>query len=255
VILRPRHLPILLALACLPQAAYAKEGATDGVRRVEVTAARLKLGDFVAGLGELGETDLGPSPAPGVTRLLTRDDIASTLESQAIQGVRGIPDAVRVSRKLEVLNPEKLRLLAADAIEASGLRPGVELKSVQLPALVKIASGWDKVTATVPKPPRRPGSWSATVVLAFEAEGQRLARVAVPAIFDVSPAAAMPDASKGDALTLVVKSGLVEVSTRGTAGDNADVGDTLPVTIRTSGKVVRARLVARDRAVLEGSTP
>jgi flagella basal body P-ring formation protein FlgA len=61
--------------------------------------------------------------------------------------------------------------------------------------------------------------------------------------------------SKGAAITLVVKTGLVEISTKAVANDNADVGDTLPVMLRPSGKVVRAKLIAKDRALLEGTNP
>jgi len=255
VIMRARFLPLVIALAWAPSELAARERPNDTVRRVEVATSRLKLGDIVAGTGELSETDLGPAPAPGVVRLVTREELTALLESQSIQGVEGLPEAVRVSRKLEGLTADRLRALATEAIEATGLRRGIRLKSLQLPPGVKVVSGWETVTASVPKPPRRPGEWPATVVLVFEADGMRVARVAVPAVFEISQSGAMPDLSKGEVVMLIVKSGLVEVSTRATAGDNADVGDTFPVTLRPSGKLVRARLVARDRAVLEGSSP
>ena len=56
-------------------------------------------------------------------------------------------------------------------------------------------------------------------------------------------------------LGLVVRKGLVEVSIAGVAGSDADVGGVLPVVLRPSGRVLRARAVDRDHALaLEDGT-
>jgi hypothetical protein len=162
---------------------------------------------------------------------------------------------VRVLRKLDVLAPDRVRALAAEAIEATSPRRGVSLRRVEVPQAVKVAAGWQRVTATVPRPPHRAGEWTTTVTLAFELDGQKIARVAVPASFDVSPEAARPSVQKGEPLTLLVRSGLVEIAARATANDSADVGDRLYVALRSNGKIVRAHLIAPDRAVLEGHSP
>jgi hypothetical protein len=254
----------LFSFACLvasSDVAFARpravetESLRDGVRRVEVVGARLRLGDLVGGLGHLAQVDLGPAPAPGVSRLVRREEIRAELEAQGIVSVPRLPEAVRVSRRLERVTTEKLQALASEAVRGVGLREGVVLRRVEAPANLKVASGWQRVSATVPRPPRRPGEWLTTVTLAFELDGQKLARIAVPAVFDVSPAAAAPDLAKGGPVTLVVKSGLVEIAARASAGDNANVGDVIPVTVGATGKVVRAKLVTRDRAVFEGRLP
>ncbi|MBM4377493.1 MAG: flagella basal body P-ring formation protein FlgA [Deltaproteobacteria bacterium] len=255
---------VLVAFACLvvssgevrarPRAAET-EAPRDGVRRVEVTGPRLRLGDLVEGLGALADVDLGPSPAPGVSRLLRRDELRAELEAQGISSVPRLPEAVRVSRRLERVTSARLQALLLDAVRGAGLRDGIVLRRAEAPANLKVASGWQRVSAMVPRPPRRPGEWSTTVTLAFELDGQKLARVAVPAVFDVSPEAAAPDLAKGGPVTLVVKNGLVEIAARASAGDNADVGDVIPVTVSATGKVVRAKLVTKDRAVLEGRRP
>lgn len=229
--------------------------ASDRVRRVEIPGARVRLGDLVEGAGDLAELDLGPTPAPGVSRLVTREELRAALDAQGIQGGPHLPDAVRVVRKLERLTSERLQSIATDAIRGAGLRAGIELRELQAPGEVKVVGGWQRVSAVVPRPPRRAGVWSTTVTLAFESDGQRVARVAVPARFDVSPEAAIPDLAKGAPVTLVVKSGLVEIATRAIANDNADVGDVVPLTVRATSKVVRARLVGRERAMLEGGLP
>jgi hypothetical protein len=249
-----RALPLLAFLSLAPLGVAVGQTAKDGVRRVEIAAARIKLADIVPELAAI-DLDLGPAPAPGTSRIVTREDIQQALKEQRVEGVGNLPHAVRVSRKMETIEPERMRALSTAAIDGSGLRRGVRLKSLQPPASIKVASGWETVSALVPKSPRRAGEWSTTVMVAFDGGGQRLARVAVAAVFDVSAEGAAPDVSKGAAITLVVKTGLVEISTKAVANDNADVGDTLPVMLRPSGKVVRAKLIAKDRALLEGTNP
>jgi hypothetical protein len=245
-----RASPLVVALFFGPFDA----GAKPAVRQVEVAAARIKLVDLMANLGEAGELDLGPAPAPGASRLVTREEIAQALKEHQIVGVSHLPEAVRVARKMDQLTFERLRTLGEDAIARAGTRTGVRLKSLQPPASVRVASGWQSVTTQLPKSPRRAGEWTTTVMLSFEGEGQKLARVAVPAVFEISADGAAPDISKGAPLTLVIRTGLVEVSTKAVAGDNADIGETFAVTLRPSGKVVRAKLVAKGRAMVEGST-
>jgi hypothetical protein len=55
---------------------------------------------------------------------------------------------------------------------------------------------------------------------------------------------------RGGALTLVVRRGLVEVTSAAVAGADADIGNILQVTLRPSGRTVRARLVEKDLAEL-----
>lgn len=225
------------------------------VRRVEIAAARIRLGDLIEGLGDLADLDLGEAPGPGAARLITRAELAATLERQAVQGVPTLPSAVRVVRKLDALTPDRVRALATEAIEATRPRPGIKLKHLNVASVVKVASGWERVTASVPRPPHRAGQWMTTVTLTFELDGAPVARVSVPASFDVSAEAARPDVRKGETVTLVVKRGLVEIAARATAKDDADVGDGVYLALQANGKIVRGFLVAPNRAVLEGATP
>ncbi len=65
----------------------------------------------------------------------------------------------------------------------------------------------------------------------------------------LSAEAAVWDCSAKDTITVVVKKGSVEISAPATAGADADIGDQLQVTVKAAGRVLQARLVAKDRAV------
>jgi hypothetical protein len=59
----------------------------------------------------------------------------------------------------------------------------------------------------------------------------------------------VPDVAKGATITLLVRRGLVEVSIGAVAGADGDTGGILPVLLKPSGRVVRARIVDKDHAV------
>ena len=228
---------------------------TDPLREIELATPRVGLAAVLPELAEtLGDVDLGPAPQPGTSRVLSAVEVREALTSQGISGEVELPTAVRLVRKMDTLTTERLGELTREAVLAAGLKAGLRLKTVKAPPRIRVAAGFTRVSAKVARPPRRTGEWTTTVVLSFEAEEQLLARVAVPVVFDVSAEAALPDASKGQMLTVVVMAGLVEIRAKGVAGDNANVGDVLPITLRPSGRVVRARLVAKDRAVTEGAS-
>ncbi len=228
---------------------------TDPLREIELATPRVGLAAVLPELAEtLGDVDLGPAPQPGTSRVLSAVEVREALTSQGISGEFELPTAVRLVRKMDTLTTERLGELTREAVLAAGLKAGLRLKTVKAPPRIRVAAGFTRVSAKVARPPRRTGEWTTTVVLSFEAEEQLLARVAVPVVFDVSAEAALPDASKGQMLTVVVMAGLVEIRAKGVAGDNANVGDVLPITLRPSGRVVRARLVAKDRAVTEGAS-
>jgi flagella basal body P-ring formation protein FlgA len=72
----------------------------------------------------------------------------------------------------------------------------------------------------------------------------------VPVELRLTQEALQFDVMKGGAVTVVVRRGLVEVTTLGMAGSDADIGSILQVTLRPSNRTVRARLVEKDLAEL-----
>lgn len=219
---------------------------------VEVEGTRIHLGDLVPKLpDELAQIDVGRTPPPGGSRVIQRRDLEQALEREGVAGVGSLPKSVRVVRKMTKLSGSALTELAQEAMKGQP-RKGVVNASFSPPAQVRVAAGYDRVELSLPKPPRRDGEWSTTAMLRF-AEGDRtLTRVAIRCQLTLSKAAAAPDIAKGDPLTLVVRSGMVEVRVKGYAAIDADVGDDLPITLRPSGRTVRAKLVAPNRAITEG---
>lgn len=237
-----------IAILLLAVTATLSSGASaGGIRTIDVVEARITLGLIMTKLtGEVAELDLGPAPRPNGSRLIQRREIVEAIERAGYIDVKHIPAAVRVRRKMETLDAEKVEALVHENLI---VKKGVVLQKLRPRAQTRVPAGYDAVTATVPKVPRRPGRWSTSASLNFYAAGERIARVSVSATFDVSAEAAKPDVKKGSPLLLIVRSGQIEVRIKATAGAPADVGDKLPITLRPSGRVIQARLIRKDRAV------
>jgi flagella basal body P-ring formation protein FlgA len=90
---------------------------------------------------------------------------------------------------------------------------------------------------------------AATGVLVFWKESDVVLRIPIHLDLSVPPEALIYDVPKGVALTLVVKRGLVEISTQAVTSSDADVGDVVQVLLRPSGRALRAEIVAKDRAI------
>lgn len=120
---------------------------------------------------------------------------------------------------------------------------------------VEVASDFRRARVDLPPLPRRPGKITVQAKVTFvDGEDAALFRTLVPIDLELPPGAAFPDIPRGSAISLVVKKGLLEVSVPAVAAIDADVGTILPVTLRPSGRVVRARAVDKDHAVaVEGS--
>jgi hypothetical protein len=114
---------------------------------------------------------------------------------------------------------------------------------------VDVPAGFDHVTAELPAPTRRAGSVNVVATVSFYSDSEIAARITVPVELLVSAEALVPDVAKGATITLVVQRGLVEVSIPGTAAADGDLGGVLPVMLKPSGRIVRARIVDKDHAV------
>ncbi len=237
---------LLAALLCTATAAARKP-----VRQVQISSLRVTLPDVVPGLGsQFADVDLGPAPAPGGSRLVTRAAMKKALKRQQVHGITKLPSAVRVVRKMRKLDKAALTKITKKAIAKHGLPRGVSLSVVRARGGVSVAAGWSDVKISVPKNPRRTGTWSTTAMLSFTLGKHRLARVAVPVTMKLSAAAAKPDISRGDAVQVAVVRGLVRVSVRAFAKKDADIGDIFPAQLRPSGRVLRAKLIAVGKAVV-----
>ncbi len=236
---------LLAALAVAPAAS-----AVNPLPRAEVSTPRLRAGDLFPSLSPAAAAlDLGPSPAPGCSRLLDRAELTQAFTDAGIPVPARLPAAVRVLRRMRDIAAPELERLVRDAL-ADHLPRGAVLGAVRAPRTVAVPDGYATVAATVPRPPRRAGVYATAATVTFVRGTEVLAQVSVPVDLNLGPDAAVPDAARGAPVRLVVRRGLVEVTVGAEVGADADIGDTLPVVLHPSGRVVRARLVEPDRAVV-----
>jgi hypothetical protein len=220
-------------------------------RQVTIASTRVHVGDVLPDADPaIASLDLGPAPVAGGTRVVTRDEIVAAIDARQLPAPRVVPQAVRVLRKTRRLEPSEVDALVRGAIAAKSPKHGVSLEAVRLDHAVDVAEGWTHVEVDAPRAPKKAGPFSTTAVVSFlNADREPLARLAVPVSFAVSAEGAVYDAPRGSSLTLVISRTLVEVRVPAAASVDADVGDTLPVQIRLSGRTMRARLVSKDEAV------
>lgn len=226
----------------------------DPPLHVEVSSPRVRVVDVIRNAPpSLADIDLGPAPAPNGSRLLTRAQIREALQRAPDGPTPRIPESVRITRRMVALTPADLDRLVREALPAARLPRGATLSAVRAPRVIEAPAGWTAVTAELPRAPRRAGTLSTVAMVTLRVGEDVLARIAVPVELTLSSEAATPDATRGGALTLLVRQGLVEVRIGGFAGADADVGDDLPVVLRPSGRVLRAKLIERSVALaLEG---
>jgi hypothetical protein len=242
-----------LSLAGLAPASADAGGA---VREVTVARTRIRLGDVLpTAAPEVAALDLGPAPAPSGSRIVTGQELARACAAASLRPPPGLPVAVRIVRKMQRLKPGEIEALTRHALDGSMSR-GATISAVRPPRGVEVAAGWDLARAELPRPPHRTGLLQTAATLTLAVGTEVIAILSVPVDVSLSAEAAVWDLPRGGPVTLVVRRGLVEIEAAGVAAADADVGTVFQLTLRPSGHVVRARLVAKDRAELvEGGAP
>ena len=214
------------------------------------STTRIRLGDLMPDAdAAVGAVDLGPSPAAGVTRLITRADIVAALDARHVPAPSSVPDAVRVTRKARRLAAVDVDALVRVAINSKELGHGVTLASVNADRPFDVADGWTRVDVDLPRAPKKAGPFGTVAIASLFVGDDVIARIPVPVVLTVSTDGATFDISRGAAVTLVVRRTLVEVRAAGFAAGDADIGDPIVIQLRPSGRVVRARLTSKDEAL------
>lgn len=240
-------------VASLLSIAFARPAAAVAPREVAITGTRIHVGDVLpSATGTTAAIDLGPTPQAGGSRLLTRKDLVAALGRGHATVPAQIPDAVRVVRKTRRLAAWDLDAVVRTAMAGKALHAGVVLAQVEAERSVDVVEGYANVDVDVPRTPKKAGAFATSVVVSFlDADDQVLLRVPVPVVFAVSEEGAQYDTPRGTSVMLVVRRNLVEVRVPGVATADADVGDALPVQIRTSGHVLHAKLIGKDEALAQ----
>lgn len=237
-----------IAAACLSLAAATTNGSAGAtpVSEVALVGPRVLLSDLVRGAADV---DLGPVPPPGGSRLIDRAEIGKAAREQGHAAPGSLPEAIRVVRKMRDLSGPDLDRMSREAARKS-LPRGVDVVRTRTPPSLRIADGFDRVALELPRPPRRVGAATIGGAMIFSRDGEELGRTAITVEVTVSEEGAAPDVRQGSTVTLLVRRGLVELRVPGVVTSDADVGALVPLTLRGSGKAVRARLVDREQAIL-----
>ncbi|MBK7395616.1 MAG: hypothetical protein IPJ34_04760 [Myxococcales bacterium] len=220
--------------------------AKPAIAEVAPIGPRIHLSDVVPSAPkELADKDLGPVPPPNGARTVTRAEL---------EGVAGkkiaLPDAVRVVRKMKKVAAPDLEKSLRAGLLTNPIGRGGQLKVARPPKSVEIADGWDTVLVDVPKPPRKAGVHTTSASLLFKRGPEVLLTLQVPIDIELPKEAALPEVPMKASLVLLVQKGAVEVRTKATAAGEGDVGDTIPVVVANTNKVLSVKLDAKDRAHL-----
>lgn len=217
-----------------------------------VTGSRVELGELVPrATGALAALDLGPSPPAGVTRLLDRAEVVAKI--RALGGdpdQLGVPRVLRVSTPAVELSAEQVAALARGSVERA-LAPGVTLTHLAARTPLVVPPGVAAGRVELPKTPRRSGLFRTTVSVPLLHEGAVVSRVALAATLDVAPEAARALVVRGAHVTLVIETGGARIGATGVALRDADLGEVADFRVERTGKLVRARVEAADRARVE----
>ena len=239
----------VLAAAFAPRAAFAAPVATPSAPRViEIATARVHFHDLGIVGSAMPDVDLGPAPPLGGARTIDREEITRALAAANAPAAPKLPAQFRIVRRAHRLTTADVDKLVRAAVDPARIPRGATVTNVRA-APLQVPEGFDRVTVDLPTLPRRSGTVTVTAAVSFVCEGDVLARITVPMDFNVPAEALVPDVAKGAAITLLVRRGLVEVSIGAVAGADGDTGGILPVLLKPSGRVVRARIVDRDHAV------
>lgn len=241
-----KTLAALLIVGALANTAKAPAADT----RVEVKGPRVHTKDIFPGVVDL---DLGPTPPVGSTRVIDKTEIERAFADAKAAPPKKIPEHVRVSRKTRKLTANDVDNAVRTAIASQKLPRHAELIKVRGSA-TEVADDFDHVNVELPSSlPRRAGptTISATVTFVSAENETPIYRTIVPLDISLPPEAAFAEVAKGAPISLVIRKGLVEISMPGVAAIDADIGGVCPVTLRPSGRVIRARVIDKEHAVAE----
>lgn len=244
----------LVLVAALANATKAPATSDPQTPRVEVKGPRVHSKDLFPGLGasSAAEVDLGPTPPIGTTRVIDKEEIEKAFRDAKLTPPSKIPAHVRVSRKARKLSANDVDGAVKAALATQRLPRGATLVKVRSSA-TEVSDDYDHVSVDLPAVPHRAGPMTVQATVSFLGAdgGAPIHRSLVPLDISLPPEAAFPDVARGAAIALVIRRGLVEVSVPGVAAMDSDIGSVVMVTLKPSGRVVRARVLDKDHAIAE----
>lgn len=197
---------------------------------------RIVLSEVIPALQgtELGLTEVGDAPAPGMSRVVSRSEVLSALRKNGVspQGLN-VPRAKRVTRTARRLESKELAELAAPALTESFSPCQVE-RIAQLEA-VTVTDGPLSVRVEA-RPTVRSGNASGVLILE---SANHVIRVPLRVSVRCPP----PLVAASSQVRIVVRIGNVVASASGQALQAGGLDDIVSVTRSTDGARIRARVV------------
>jgi hypothetical protein len=242
--MHPLRLPLLL----LALSAVAAPAGAESV--VNVSGRTLRVGDLDPGApAELADIELGRTPPPGSSRLLTKKEVFDRVREAGAdpQGL-SIPASMRVASAAERWSPVELAARAEGALR-SALPLGVTLVKLGAAQGVTVPPG-TIVASARPAIQKRVGRQEVTLSAELRSDGVVVARAPLRVVLDVSEEALAPAIRKGDRLTLVVAQGNARIGANAVALADANTGDSVFFKVTSTGKVLKGRVASRDVAMV-----
>lgn len=220
-----------------------------------VSTSRIHLDDVVSDAPPaLAGVDLGPSPPPGGSKYLRRDDVLALVRASGLplSGLR-LPESVRIVAAKREIAPRALAELAREPI-VRALPAGVKLVSVRPPPQTLTVRPETTVgRAELAQLPRRAGQSPSTATVELLSDGVVVARVPLGVVVDIGEEAARPDIQRGGTVRILLEMGAVVVQTTGVALSDGKVGDIIRVSVSPTRKIVRVLLVEPTLAKVVGT--
>lgn len=223
----------------------------DVVRHVD--HARLRVADVVPEItAPVADVDLGPAPPPGSSRLVPRDEVTTAVRQAGLSiDEARVPHAVRVVSASRHIDPEAFANEAAAAVR-SALPAGVSLVRVEPGQALVVGPRASVRAAVIPPLAKKVGEQKTSATIEIASDGVSVAHVPAMIVVNVSAEAARPDVARGASIAIVIEEHGVHVSAAGSVLSDANVGDVVGVQVASTGRTLRARIVSRSEARVEG---
>ncbi len=217
-----------------------------------IDSARIHLSDISDGYddGELASLDLGPAPPPGNSRLLSRGEVEDQLHAAGddAKSLR-MPSSLRVKSAAKRWSPDELREALTPRLMAA-LPAGLKFKSSKLNRALVTSPSIKIGDAHFPKFPKREGELALTAIVDLTQDDVTVVRVPITVVVLVTEAATRPAAAKGARVNLVIEHGPARVTALATALSDTELGAFGSFRVASTQRILRARLVGPDSALV-----
>ncbi len=242
---RSAWLLAFILLAARPASSAQPERTVDG--------ARVTLKDVVPTAPEdLAGIDLGPAPPAGSSRLIARAELARAIRSAGAKPKEvKLPKVVRIVTASKRWGPADIESAASPLITAR-LSQGIVLKRLSVRRSVTTPKSAKLTVAKIPKLPKRVGTTTTTVTIAWRADGRIVARAPVAAVLDIDENGARSTIARGARVYLVIERGPARVAATAVALADVDLHEVGRFRVESTKKILRARVTSGSTAKVVG---